>query len=132
MKQRYTPLFLLFFLTSCFAKIGYVGSSYTPTTNVDVFIDESSIKKTYDIVGKGYPRFAFITPEQIQSKAVAKAKQKGVDAVLIKDYYIPATGANINTTVRTDSVGKGVVSVGNTSVTPTASSGFIVLFLKYK
>jgi hypothetical protein len=113
-------------------QISYIGNSFEPTQRVDVFVDESSVTTPYKIIGKGYVKASFFTKvEEIQEKAILKAKEKGADAVLIKDYYVPNTGAAINTSMRTDSLGKGTVSIGQTTVQQTGSSGFNVLFLKY-
>jgi Icc-related predicted phosphoesterase len=99
---------------------------------VDVYVDESAVTNPYKIIGKGYVKsYPFTKVEEIQEKAILKAKEKGADAVLIKDYYVPNTGAAINTSMRTDSIGKGTVSIGQTTVQQTGSSGFNILFLKY-
>jgi hypothetical protein len=84
-------------------------------------------------VGKGYVRsiYAGSRPEQVQTKAIEKARQKGADAVLIKDYFIPVTRTGLQTTLHTDSSGKGVIATGNSSVTQSVNSEFLVLFLKY-
>lgn len=133
MPKQYTSYLLLLFFASCTTRITYIGSSSKPTQQVDVFVDESSVKKQYEIVGKGYTHTGLFTKvEMIQTKAVAQAKKKGANAVLIKDYYIPNTGAAINSITRTDSVGRGAISIGSATVQQTGSSGFTVLFLKYK
>ena len=133
MKKIYfiTLITLLFF--SCSTVIKYVGSVNAPTSHVDVFVNEGAIKKNYDIIGKGYVH-GIITnnrAEKIQRKAVEKAMQNGADAVLIQDYYVPNTGTSINTVLRSDSIAKGMVTVGNTSIQSTGSSGFNIQFLKY-
>jgi hypothetical protein len=135
MKKCYILSFLLPLLFACSTgtQINYIGNSFEPTQRVDVFVDENAITDPYKVIGKGYIKTNYFTkPEQIQEKAIVKAKEKGADAVLIKDYYVPNTGAAINTTMHTDSVGKGTVSVGTTTVQQTGSSGFTVLFLKYR
>lgn len=122
-------LFICFVVVSCAPTLGYVGSTYNPTERVDVYVDESSIPVQYTVFGKGYVRsYRDPRPEMVQSKAIAKAKQKGADAILIKDYFLPAPG--VSTTYKRDSSGKGSVSIGNTVV--PQSSEFVVFFLKYK
>ena len=130
MRKLYFYAVLLFSFISC-TRINYVGSSYKPTDKVEVFVDEGAIRKKYDIVGKGYITYAGVepSPETVQSKAVQKAREKGADAVLIKDYYTPVS--NVNTTVRTDSTQKGVITVENTTMRQNSSPEFVVLFLKY-
>ncbi len=126
-------LLLIILLSSCTTTINYLGNSYTPTRNPDLYVTEKSIDRPYKIVGKGYPRFRLFghSPEKIQRKALEKAKKKGADAVLIQDYYIPNTGTNINSFYRSDSLGKGLITVGNSTVSSMGSSGFTIFFLKY-
>jgi hypothetical protein len=133
MKKIYfiIPIISLFF--SCSPGIKYVGSASAPTSHVDVFVDKSAIKKNYEVIGKGYVDGIANSQraEKIQSKAVEKAMKKGADAVLIEDYYLPNTGASINTVLTSDSIAKGKVIVGNTSMQVTGTSGFNIHFLKY-
>src|SRR5687768_11781009 len=114
MSKLYAYLPALLILTSCASKISYVGTTYNPTEKVDVFVDEGAIKRTYSIVGKGYVRgsTALAKPERIQSNAIATARQKGADAILIKDYYLPVPYGSVNHTLRTDRVGKGTITIG--------------------
>ncbi|MEO5945911.1 MAG: hypothetical protein ABIP79_03785 [Chitinophagaceae bacterium] len=128
-------LFISVLFISCSSKLHYIGQKYSPVTNVEVFVAESSIKKPYTIIGKGYmSRFGFFNnPEKIQEKVLDKGRSIGADAVMIIDYYIPDTGGTvINTVVKTDSLGKGIITAGNTTITPTSSSGYSIIYVKYK
>ena len=127
LKHYFCSLLILLFL-SC-TKINYVGNSYDPTNNIEVFVDEGAIKRKYDVVGKGYVQNTTTTPEKIQIKAIEIAKQRGADAILIKDYLVPYTG--VNTRVRTDTLDKAIINVGNTVVRHGSLPEFVVLFLKY-
>lgn len=139
MKVLYMLVFL-FLLTSCVttlkpvSRIDYLGSSLPATENIDVFVDLSAIEKPFKIIGKGYVRILFFTTSllgKIQAESVAKAKANGADAVLIQDYYLPAA-TGLSTVLHTDSVGKGTVTTGNTTVQQTGAQQFTILFLKYK
>ena len=127
MRKIYTPLTLLLF-ASC-TQVNYLGSSYSETQNVDVFVTESSVKKPFDVIGKGYVRHT-LGPiprvETIQRKAVEKARSNGANAVVIEDYYLVDKTSSILTT---DSLKRTrILNDGN----PAISSGFTILFLKYK
>lgn len=133
MFKIYTPLFIIF-LTSCTTKIRYIGKSFSPTKNIEVYVTEQSIKRPFEYIGKGYVGGFGVqnNPGKIQQKAEKLGREKGADAVLITDYYIPHTaGTHITSTYRTDSVAPGTVTTGNTFVSPTAVSGYNILFLKY-
>ena len=128
MHKFYPALVTAFLLSSCTYRVHYLGNSYDSTQKVDVYVDASAIKRSYEIMGKTVAQVSTFggSPEKIQKKAVAKAKQKGADAVLFQDYLVaPAT---INGSLRTDSLGQ---SSSTTLISPSSSPGYMILFLKY-
>ena len=135
MKNICTLLIISISVVSCSPQIRYIGKSLDPTQQIEVFVSEQSIKRPFEYIGKGYlGGFTYnVNPSRIQKKAEEMGREKGADAVLIMDYYNPNTGGtNIVSAYRTDSMGKGVVTTGHTTVSPTASSGYHILYLKYK
>lgn len=132
--------FYLFFLAatclcSCGVSLNYLGNTYSQTAHVDVYVEQSAIRRPYTVIGKGYERRLMAVDyniERLQEKAVQKAKEKGADAVLFQDYYLLQPGTNISTTTRTDTLNKAVVTTGSTQVTPTVATGRQILFLKYE
>ena len=128
MRKLYYPLFLILF-TACGTQVKYLGSNYSVTENVDVFVTQASVKKPFDIIGKGYVQHR-VGPEPsvevIQRKAVEKAKAKGANAVVIEDYFLVDNTSLI--TMRADSLKRIKVADAN----PAISSGFTILFLRYK
>ena len=131
MRTIFTPLVFLVFLSSCMSlvtKVNYVGSSYPETSNVDVFVSEGSVKKPFDVIGKGYVQNNLVAAEAIQRKAITKAKKKGADAVIIEDYFIVDNTKSVTT--RTDSASRVIRQ--NVSSSPSVGSGFNILFIKYK
>lgn len=121
-------------IISCATRINYLGSTSSPTKQVDVYVNEGTIKKKYDIVGKGFISGLSGSKniKKIQQRSIATAKANGADAVFIQDYYIPNSGTSIQTTAKVDSIGKGISAVSNTNIHPTGTSGFTIQFLKYK
>ncbi len=116
-----------------FSRIEYLGSSHPATDSVAVFVDPSAIARPYTVIGKGFPKssaMSWQSLERVQADAVTKAKETGADAILIQDYLIPVAG--YNTVVRTDSIGTGVLTVGNATVAQAGTRQFTFLFLKYK
>ena len=129
MRKLYFPLFLIL-LASCGTQVNYLGTSYPATKNVDVFVDQASVKKPFDVIGKGYIKQNIgpeISVEAIQRKAVEKAKINGANAVVIEDYYVVDNTSSITT--RADSLKRTKTT---TDINPAVSSGFTILFLKYK
>jgi hypothetical protein len=132
MKKIYIPFFFLL-LFSCSAKIHYVGQVSPTTKKVDVYISENSITRSYSLIGQGYLNVlaAHSRPDKIQKLAEQTAMKNGADAIIITDYYFQTGGQTISSTYLTDSVGKGVITTGNTTISPTSSSGFRIFFVKY-
>jgi len=126
--------YLLFTSLVCFScsihQHGYLGSSYTPTKNVDVFVDASSIKKSYTIIGKTYVETdTFTNLDRIQQNAIEKAKQKGANAILFQDYLFQ-DGGTVQTVSKRDSNSSSSVKV-RTTTTPVVTTRLDILFLKY-
>lgn len=137
MKPIYTLFISVTFFASCGMRIGYLGNTSTPTNHVDVYVEESAIKRPFTVIGKGYPEFLGLgeginSLDKLQKKAVGIARQKGANAVLFKDYYVPGEGSNFYSATRIDSVGKGVVTTTSGSVRPTVTPGRIIYFLRYE
>jgi len=133
MYKIYIPL-LAILLFSCSSKISYIGKAFPSTKNIEVFVSEQSIKQPYEYIGKGYLRgyLLYRNPGKIQEKAEKLGLEKGADAVLISDYFIPNTGGtSISSIYKTDSIARGTVTVGNTTISPTTASGYNILYLKY-
>ncbi|MGZ5191687.1 MAG: hypothetical protein ACXWCZ_11785 [Flavisolibacter sp.] len=115
-------------------KLNYLGTSFLPTENVDIYVDQNAIKKSYTIVGKGYAEGISISKksyEIMQKKAIRKAKEKGADAILFQDHYIIENNMGMQGIARTDSLGSALINVQNTNVSPVVSSKPEIFFLKY-
>jgi hypothetical protein len=138
MKNIYPVFILSLFICSCSAvSFSYVGSSYIPTKNVDVYVDEAAINRAYTIIGKGYPEPTWrgVKPKQekILTMAIAKARKNGADAIFFKEVFIPSPSTNIQTFSQIDSVNRGLATRSTTTISP--SYGFFhqeLLFLKYQ
>lgn len=92
MKFKSGMLFLIlsFVFTACTPTINYLGDSYDPTTEVDVYWDKEDIKKEYRVMGiaknEGY-EMDMDDPFVIKTEMVKKAKMYGADAVLFTGAY---------------------------------------------
>jgi hypothetical protein len=134
MKKIYFLSILTISFFSCTTNIRYIGQAFDPTNKIDVFITEQSIKRPFEYIGKGYIGGIGMqnNQEKIQRQAEKVGKEKGADAVLIMDYYVPDTGGtNILSTSRTDSVDRGTVTTRHTTISPTASRGYHIMYIKY-
>jgi hypothetical protein len=137
MSKIYTFFILSFLLLSCTpAKLSYIGSKQNPTQKVDVYVDESAIKRSYVIIGKGYlqPNWqGKIDQEKMLALAIAKAKRNGADAIFYRESFIQSPSSTLSTVSVTDTIASGVYN--QTKGTITQSLGYVrtdVLFLQYR
>lgn len=132
MSKFYVLSFVILLFSSCGIKISYLGNSFSATQNVDVFVDAAAIKKPYTIVGKGYTNNSlFTSTEKLQRKAIAKAKEKGANAILFHDAYIIQDGSSFQSTTKSDSVGKSLLTVQTGTVSPVVTTRRDIYFLRY-
>ncbi|MEW7400866.1 hypothetical protein AB2S31_11520 [Elizabethkingia anophelis] len=70
---------------SCAPSVSYIGKNYSPTQNIDIFMDTRDIKKNYEVIGKvdGISGILGSKYEDIQTKIIQTAKEKGADAVIL-------------------------------------------------
>lgn len=136
MKKIYSVFLSAILLMACTpTRFSYVGSTAPPTQKVDVYVEESAIKRKYEIIGKGYPEPNWkgeTNPEKILAKAIEKAKKNGADAIFFKETYLLSNGTSINTHSRADSLGKSLHTQSSTIINPV--SGYFhkeILFLRY-
>jgi hypothetical protein len=90
---------LVLSLNACAPTVQYVGKSYTPTTNVDLYFDTHDVKKDYEVIGKidGIAGVFGSDFSSIQEKIVEEAKQKGADGVIIYSMEQRVIGTSSNT-----------------------------------
>lgn len=106
-----TAFILVTLLAIGCASVNYVGKSFDPTTNVDVYFSKEEIEKDYTVLGHAIGSGRLVSNDKIQEKLIEEAKRKGADAVLI-------TG-----------IGRSNVPVGDSSI---EENQIDASFLKYK
>ena len=84
-------LFVLF-VAAC-AKIDYIGQSYSPTTDVDLYFSEEDIREDYQVMGHVIAQAnEGISIESLQKQLEAKAREKGADGIVIHGFDRIQTG----------------------------------------
>jgi len=83
------------FLAIGCASVNYVGKSFDPTTDVDIYFSEKEIEKEYTVMGRAIGSGALVSDEKIEEKLIEEARSKGADAILITGLgksHIPIRG----------------------------------------
>ena len=70
-------------VTSC-AKPAYLGKSYAPTQNVDVYLDAADVRTRYTTMGTATYDQDFRSLEGMQQKVIEVGRARGADGVIMK------------------------------------------------
>jgi hypothetical protein len=125
---------ILMLLTGCAPTAEYLGKTYPPTTNVDLYMNADEIKKGYEVMGemtvKG--QLGSKNAEDMQAKLMEEAKVKGADAVLIEALEEVVTGTTSSTTGSVKDDKKGTTYNEQTRTTESKDKILKAKLLKYK
>ena len=131
--RKLSLIALAVLLTVSCTKIDYVGKSYAPTANVDVYFSLDDIKGSYEVMGHLTATAGeFTSSEKMQEKIIEKAREKGADAVVILglDHYIKDGGSSWSETTETD--GNKTTTSGSQSSNTEEMKEISARFIKYK
>ena len=81
-------------IVSC-VSTDYIGKTYAPTSQVDVFLSEADIKQEYEVMGEITAEsddFVFMNAEKMQEKITKEAKGKGADGIILGSLEKKTTG----------------------------------------
>ena len=86
MKRVLILLALVMISLGC-AKVNYIGVSYPPTQQIDLYLSEYDVRTDYQVIGR-IVATARVTSElfsdqEFQDKIMKKAREKGADGVII-------------------------------------------------
>lgn len=129
-------LALAVLMTVSCTKIDYVGKSYAPTSNVDIYFSLEDVKGSYEVMGHLTATAGeFTSAEKMQEKIIEKAREKGADAVVIigLDTYIKDGGTSWTETTETERTddGKKTTTTGSESNNIEEMKEITARFLKY-
>ena len=81
--------------------VDYVGKTYAPTSNVDVYMSADDVSRPYEVMGEARAQvdaIPFAKPgQQLQEKLVAEARAKGADGIILGQLQTRTTGSTSNT-----------------------------------
>lgn len=79
-----TVLVVLASLTVGCATVDYVGSTYRPTTQVDLYFSEADVPRSFQVIGQALASGdQFVTASHLHAKMMDRARASGADAVII-------------------------------------------------
>jgi hypothetical protein len=94
-------LMVAMLLAGC-TSVDYVGKTYAPTSNVDVYMSADDVGRPYEVMGEVRAQvdtIPFAKPgKQLQDKLVAEARAKGADGIILGQLQNRTVGSTSNTT----------------------------------
>ena len=125
---KYTVLLLILALlvSACAEQpeIDYVGNSYTPTTDVEIFVSADDIEEEYVEMGKAVAVSSTnISTQELQEALLEEAKRVGADAIIIGDTGRRLTGTT--TITHNEDTGQDVIA-------DQKEKWLEAIFIKYK
>ncbi|WPP51386.1 hypothetical protein [Catalinimonas niigatensis] len=86
--QSHVPVLLIFlFMFACAPSIYYLGDTYPPTTDLEIFYDEKDIGRAYVTIGKlTHDKILDYSAEEIKQEMIITAKKRGADAIVFSDF----------------------------------------------
>ncbi len=110
----------------------YFGKAYSPTQEVDVYLDKADVKKTYITMGTTNLAKGFSSLDAIQQKVVELGKAKGADGVImtLKEDVISTqqTGSGVVSKTKNDKI----VGTNSSSTTDIKQKKVEATFIKYE
>ena len=116
-------LSMILFLTACGSDvdIDYLGDSYTPTADVDVYFSEDDVTEGYLVMGHATADGG--DTEALQETLIEKARENGADGIIFEGFDRVETGEQ---TIVND--------IGDTSIVNTNTKSVLqvkAIFIKY-
>ncbi len=95
-------LFGILLIANC-AEVNYIGKTFEPTQEIDVFFDDKLVDREYTIIGHAIGSAAWgLSNEKIQAKLIETAQRKGAHAIIItgigKDTIVTGEGTSTDET----------------------------------
>lgn len=135
MKKPILPaLFVL--LVSCGVNTTYIGKSYAPAAETEIFFDWKDVPCAYETMGYVYasPKvFSSLKPEKAQAAIEREAREKGADAVVFTGVSSEVSNPSLTLTekIRPDSDGGETRTLTSTR-SETVVNTLKATFIKYK
>ena len=120
-KYTVSLLVLVLFVGACAERVDYVGTSYEPTADVDLYFSEADVEEDYVVMGRAIAHAGTnVSTEELQEELLEETREKGADGVIIYEF---------------DRVPVGETTQGSTTVTTTnvqEERRIEATFIKYK
>ncbi len=122
----------LIFAMAC-TNIKYIGESYPPTANLDVYFSEADVERDYKVMGHvNASAGEFVSVEKMVDDIKKKAMEKGADGVIFLGLEEEVVGESVNDTSTTETKGNKTTEAAQTTTSTSKENKIKAIFIKYK
>jgi len=89
---------LILFSISCSPKINYLGDTFSPTSDVDVYYDEGDVRRAYRVMGL-MTADSYRSLDAIKEKMIESARANGADGIIFRGFYAQQSELDIDQNV---------------------------------
>jgi hypothetical protein len=116
------------------ASVDYLGDSFAPTAQIDVFFDEADIEYEYRVIGRIYASApsALVSSEKLMEKIKEKAMEHGGEGVIILTFGHIFTGSTTSYSEETKETESGTKTTGKTSTSSEEKKEVEALVIIYE
>jgi len=135
MKKTTTFALLIFLIAgslSACTSPKYFGKTYSPTSDVDVYLAREDVKKNFTTMGTTDIGKGFGSLESAQQKVIELGKAKGADGVIMVLTEEVVSTSQTGTGVVTRSKKKNVIGTSSSSSTDVKQKKIMATFIKYE
>ena len=130
---RVAAALCLLLLTPACAHVDYIGRTYAPTSNVELFFTENDVSAPYEVMGRVNARANdIVSAEKLQKKIMEKARANGADAVVILGFERYKTGEHTSYNETTKEKRSGTETSSSSATASDSEKSIEAIFLKYK
>lgn len=133
-KKTSINLLMILFITllAACSTPSYFGKSYSPTQNVDVYLDKVDVKKTYITMGSTNLAKGFSSLDVMQQKVIELGKAKGADGVIMTLTEDVISTQQTGTAVISKTKKQKVIGTTSSSTTDIKEKKIVATFIKYE
>ena len=124
--------FLVMGLLAACSTPSYFGKTYSPTSNVDVYLAKEDIKKSYVTMGSTKVGKGFSSLESAQQKVIELGKAKGADGVIMELNEEVVSTQQTGTGLVSQTKKKNVVGINSSTTMDIKTKKITATFIKYE
>ncbi|MCE7064034.1 hypothetical protein [Dyadobacter sp. CY326] len=118
-------------LAAC-SKPSYFGKTFSPTENVDIYLDKTDVKRNHITMGSTKLAKGFGSIDAAQQKVIELGKSKGADGVIMNLTEEVVSTQQNGTAVASKTKKEKIMATNSSSTTDIKQKSIVATFIKYE